>query len=153
MNEVKPEEVVRALDVLDRMDFFQGQRAGRELWNGKPYKVQEQDLADFSQGIATVKKVIEDVSALLREKNTEIERLHRVSAETNDRNFRLLEATKKSCKARTNLAVRETVTAFEEALKALQDPDNPWDTFQVSEEQITQIANSLKEELDETNDR
>lgn len=49
--------------------------------------------------------------------------------------------------ARTNV-----ITKFAEALKALQDPNNPWDTFQVSEEQITQIANSLKEELDETND-
>lgn len=75
MNKPKPEDVMRALDILDKMDFFQGQRAGRELWNEKPYEVQEQDIADFSQGISTVKKVIEDASALLREKDVLIEAL------------------------------------------------------------------------------
>ena len=77
MNELKPEDVTRALDILDKMDFFQGQRAGRELWNDKPFEVQEQDIADFSQGVATVKKVIEASLALLREKDAEIERLEK----------------------------------------------------------------------------
>jgi hypothetical protein len=72
---MKPEDVMRAFDILDKMDFFQGQRAGRELWFEKPFEVQEQDIADFSQGISTVKKVIEDSLALLREKDAEIERL------------------------------------------------------------------------------
>ena len=76
MNEMKPEGVMMALDILDKMDFFQGQRAGRELWNDKPYEVQEQDIADFSQGIATVKKVIEDALALLREKDATIKFIH-----------------------------------------------------------------------------
>ena len=75
MNEMKPEDAMRALDILDKMDFFQGQRAGRELWNDKPFEVQEQDIADFSQGVATVKKVIEDALALLREKDARIEEL------------------------------------------------------------------------------
>ena len=38
-----------ALDILDRFEFFQGQRAGRELWFHKPFEVQEKDLADFSR--------------------------------------------------------------------------------------------------------
>lgn len=75
MNELKPEDVMRALDILDKMDFFQGQRAGRELWFEKPFEVQEQDIADFSQGIAFVKNLIADAFALLREKDAEIERL------------------------------------------------------------------------------
>ena len=74
MNEMKPEDVTRALDILDKMDFFQGQRAGRELWNDKPFEVQEQDIADFSQGVATVKKVIEASLALLREKDALLEK-------------------------------------------------------------------------------
>ena len=81
MNEMKPEDVMMALDILDKMDFFQGQRAGRELWNDKPYEVQEQDIADFSQGIATVKKVIEDALALLREKDALIAELTQTNAE------------------------------------------------------------------------
>ena len=77
MNELKPEDVMRALDILDKMDFFQGQRAGRELWFEKPFEVQEQDIADFSQGIEFVKNLIADADALalLREKDAEIERL------------------------------------------------------------------------------
>ena len=74
--ELKHEDVMRAFDILDKMAFFQGQRAGRELWNDKPYEVQEQDIADFSQGIATVKKVIEEAISLHREKDAEIERLN-----------------------------------------------------------------------------
>ena len=63
------------IDILDKMDFFQGQRAGRELWNDKPFEVQEQDIADFVRDIAFVKKVIDDALALLREKDAEIEKL------------------------------------------------------------------------------
>ena len=39
----------QAIDILERFDFFQGQRAGRELWNDKPFDVQEQDIKDFSR--------------------------------------------------------------------------------------------------------
>ena len=40
------------VDILDKMDFFQGQREGRELWNDKPFEVQEQDIANFSRDIS-----------------------------------------------------------------------------------------------------
>ena len=77
MNELKPEDVMRALDILDKMDFFQGQRAGRELWFEKPFEVQEQDIADFSQGIAFVKNLIADADAraLIREMKKQIREL------------------------------------------------------------------------------
>ena len=84
MNEMKPEDVMRALDILDKMDFFQGQRAGRELWNEKPFEVQEQDIADFSQGIEFVKNLITNALALLREKDAEIERLTEIINKTED---------------------------------------------------------------------
>lgn len=71
---MKPEDVMRALDILDKMDFFQGQRAGRELWNEKPFEVQEQDIADFVNGIGVVQKTLLNALALLREKE-EVERL------------------------------------------------------------------------------
>lgn len=70
MNELKPEDV---MNILDRMDFFQGQRAGRELWHDKPFEVQEQDIADFTKGIAAVKAFIKVTLALLRDKQASIE--------------------------------------------------------------------------------
>lgn len=48
----------QAIDILERFDFFQGQRAGRELWNDKPFDVQEQDIAKFSQDVASLKNYI-----------------------------------------------------------------------------------------------
>lgn len=42
------------LDILEKFKFFQGQRAGRELWNIKPKDVQDQDLKDFNCGIEKV---------------------------------------------------------------------------------------------------
>jgi hypothetical protein len=51
----------QAIDILDKFDFFQGQRAGRELWNGKPYEVQEEDIKAFSRDVAELKAYIADV--------------------------------------------------------------------------------------------
>lgn len=39
----------QAIDILEKFDFFQGQRAGRELWNDKPKDVQDKDISDFSR--------------------------------------------------------------------------------------------------------
>ena len=66
MNEMKPEDV---MSILEKMDFFQGQRAGRELWFEKPFEVQEQDIADFSRGIASIKGFIKVALVILREKD------------------------------------------------------------------------------------
>ena len=41
--------IEQAIYILEMFDFFQGQRAGRELWNNKPFDVQEQDIKDFSR--------------------------------------------------------------------------------------------------------
>jgi hypothetical protein len=91
MNEMKPEDVMKALDILDKMNFFQGQRAGRELWFEKPFEVQEQDIADFSQGIAFLKNLIEDALALLREKDARIKHLEKTMKESILSNTELLE--------------------------------------------------------------
>lgn len=36
-----------AIDIVNKFDFFYGQRAGRELWLDKPGAVQELDLKNF----------------------------------------------------------------------------------------------------------
>lgn len=38
----------QAVEIVQKFSFFQGQRAGRELWLTKPKEVQEVDLVDFS---------------------------------------------------------------------------------------------------------
>lgn len=46
------------IDILDRMQFFGGQRSGRELWNDKPREVQDADIAAFNHDIETLRKVV-----------------------------------------------------------------------------------------------
>ena len=56
MSEIKTSEV---LEVLDKIQFFSGQRAGRELWADKPTEVQNEDLESFNRDIEKVRKYIE----------------------------------------------------------------------------------------------
>lgn len=51
----------KAIDILDKIDFFQGQRAGRELWNEKSRYVQEIDLKNFQEDVALLREYIADV--------------------------------------------------------------------------------------------
>jgi hypothetical protein len=53
-------EIERALDILDKWEFFYGQRAGRELWSDKPVEVQNKDIADFSRDIALVRSQLRE---------------------------------------------------------------------------------------------
>lgn len=46
------------MDILDKWEFFLGQRAGRELWGDKPKDVQDKDLADFNRDLETVRSFI-----------------------------------------------------------------------------------------------
>lgn len=48
----------QAIDILDKFDFFQGHRAGRELWNSKPKEVQDKDISNFSNDVALLKEYI-----------------------------------------------------------------------------------------------
>lgn len=52
------ERLKTVVDILDKVEFFQGQRAGRELWNDKPVEVQEEDLENFKRDINTIRSYI-----------------------------------------------------------------------------------------------
>lgn len=52
----------KVFDILDKWDFFLGQRAGRELWAGKPKAVQDQDIADFNRDMKIVRAALRPVS-------------------------------------------------------------------------------------------
>lgn len=58
MNDIK--SIEKALDILEKFKFFQGQRAGRELWNDKPKEIQDQDIKDFVDNVDYVKDIIND---------------------------------------------------------------------------------------------
>ena len=51
-------DVLTALEVLDKLSFFCGQRAGRELWNDKPREVRDEDIANFNRDIEYLKDII-----------------------------------------------------------------------------------------------
>lgn len=50
----------KVLDILDKWEFFFGQRAGRELWADKPIEVQNQDIADFNQDVQFVRSALRE---------------------------------------------------------------------------------------------
>lgn len=51
--------IEQAHDILSKWEFFQGQRAGRELWSHKPKEIQDQDIADFNRDIQIVRSALE----------------------------------------------------------------------------------------------
>lgn len=48
----------QVLDILNKMEMFQGQRAGRELWFDKRKEVQDSDLRAFNRDIDTIRKYV-----------------------------------------------------------------------------------------------
>ena len=53
MSNISAKEV---LEILDKLEFFQGQRAGRELWANKSESLQDTDIANFNRDINTIKE-------------------------------------------------------------------------------------------------
>ena len=51
-------QIEKAIEILDKLSFFGGQRAGRELWNDKPREVQDEDIANFNRDIEYLRGVI-----------------------------------------------------------------------------------------------
>ena len=45
----------KVIAILDKWEFFFGQRAGRELWGDKSKEAQDQDIADFNRDINAVR--------------------------------------------------------------------------------------------------
>ena len=52
----------KVFDILDKWEFFYGQRAGRELWGDKPKAIQDQDIADFNRDMKIVRSALRPVS-------------------------------------------------------------------------------------------
>ena len=52
----------KAREILERFDFFGGQRAGRELWNDKPKDIQDKDIEAFSRDCKLLIEFVEEMS-------------------------------------------------------------------------------------------
>lgn len=52
------QELEKILEILDKLQFFGGQRAGRELWNDKQREVQDEDIESFNRDIESVRDFI-----------------------------------------------------------------------------------------------
>ena len=50
----------KVLDILNMLEFFYGQRAGRELWADKPVEVQNQDIDNFVEDIKYIKDFLNE---------------------------------------------------------------------------------------------
>lgn len=61
------ERLKTVMEILAKMNFFQGQRAGRELWNDKPFEVQEEDLKNFKRDINTIRSYILEIVKELKQ--------------------------------------------------------------------------------------
>ena len=58
------------LEILDKFEFFYGQRAGRELWHSKPMNVQNEDIENFNRDIQKIRDYVKtsyDVEAVVKE--------------------------------------------------------------------------------------
>ena len=57
------EKISKCLEILDKFQFFQGQRAGRELWNDKPAEIQDEDIKNFNKDIEFIRNVLKSVNS------------------------------------------------------------------------------------------
>lgn len=64
MSEITTNEV---LEILDKIEMFQGQRAGRELWADKPTEVQDEDIENFNRDIGKIRKYVESNNKVLKQ--------------------------------------------------------------------------------------
>ena len=55
--------IFKCLEILDKFQFFQGQRAGRELWNDKPVEIQNKDIKNFNKDIEFIRNVLKSVNS------------------------------------------------------------------------------------------
>lgn len=63
-------EIIKALEILEKFNFFQGQRAGRELWNEKPIDVQDEDIENFVEDVAFLEDFIKRQQAEIADLKT-----------------------------------------------------------------------------------
>ena len=143
-------ENAKAMDILEKHEFFGGQRAGRELWSKKPVDVQDRDVEDFAKDIAYIKD-------LINRQKAEIERLQCEIKEKTETIVFLKDQVVgwsidfRNIKNKVETAKAEAIKEFAERLKKevagwyydFADFDDTMDA-------LTEIDNLVKEMTEET---
>lgn len=126
------EEVTKAFDILDKFEFFGGQRAGRQPWFNKPTDIQNKDIGKFLRDLDFLKR-------LINRQKAEIERLEKC----NDRQRTTIKAYH-SGKIRVDV-----IKEYAERLKATLIINNEENTeifdYDFTLETIDQIAKEMTE--------
>ena len=141
----------KVFDILDKMELFQGQRAGRELWNDKPKEVQDKDISDFVKDINYIRSYLQDSVVLSREeyemlinqyKNLEIKYSNLCD------NYRLCKDANETLKQNIIIIRNETV---EKILRDLysEATSNVSETVELTTFQIEQLAKQFGVEIKE----
>lgn len=120
-------DIIKALEICEKLCFFGGQRAGRELWFDKPIDVQNKDIANFIIDVTYLKDFI-------NYQNAEIERLKWEL----DSTLKLLAAKREEEQREHNSIIKELETIKSEI------PDT---LIRIKAEAIKEFAERYKEEI------
>lgn len=137
-----------AVDICDKFDFFQGQRAGRELWSEKPVEIQNEDIEQFSKDVAFLKGVLCKQKSLIEAQKMDIEQLRSdiINAICNSEHVAMLyEEEKRMVEHAITKARTEAIKEFAGRLKVESFP--PLGTW-ISERVVTEkIIDDLVKEM------
>ena len=141
-------EQEKVFDILNKFEFFQGQRAGRELWNDKPKEIQDKDISDFIKDINYIRSYLQDnILTLINELESENERLKTQLAQAN---AGIVNCS--GCKLVEINAVKEFAEKLKEKIKSLkvaEDEDYIFKCgFDVLQENLPDIIDELLKEYD-----
>ena len=79
------------MEILDKLQFFGGQRAGRELWADKPTDVQDADIDSFNENIEAIRDYIQRLEATVSEKEKVVAELSGIIGQLEAERNQLLE--------------------------------------------------------------
>lgn len=127
-------EVAKALDILEKHEFFGGQRAGRELWSKKPVDVQNEDIEDFVKDFAYLKDFIVRQNAEIEEHRRMFENI-----------YKEIKSVKALYVEDIGKARAEAIKEFAERLKEKRGHDFPF-TRTVFVEDIDDLVKEMTEE-------
>ena len=78
-------KIIKAFDILDKFEFFEGQRAGRELWFNKPTDIQDKDIVAFLRDLDFLKDFIKSQQVENEKLKSELKRVHEKIGRLNEK--------------------------------------------------------------------
>lgn len=125
-------EIIKAWDILAKFDFFGGQRAGRELWNEKPFDVQNEDIKNFSEDVKILKDLINRQRAEIENYKSALQKIEPLAQELKGDIKELVEIARAE-------AIKEVL---EKVIDLINEAD---DVNPVSEWQIRNLVKEMTE--------